>query len=512
MGYSLIIFTTIDFPNAYTWTTMIRGYVEIKFPEKAIEFYNRMRSEGINPNKFTFIFILKAYSLIPANSEGRTVHGKILKAGFQFDIFIRTALIQLYCKCGDLGSGLLLFDEVSCKNVVTWNTMLAGSFNCGEIETAEKLFSMIPERNVASWNAAITGYSKWGLLETARSMFDGMPERDLLSWSAMIAGYAQSRRATEAIELFQKMLHVGFRPDGITMVSVLLACSHIGALDMGKWIHAYVDKNKLRHDVVLGTALVDMYAKSGCIDIALQVFYSMAQRNVLSWNAIICGLAMHGYGHQALQLFTQMEQEHIQPNDITFVGVLSACSHIGLVEEGQRHFYRMKKKYRIVPKIEHYGCMVDVLGRAGLIEEAKQLVKSMPMEPNVVVWGSLLHACIIHGDIHEGEHVGKRLLKLSPGDGGYYAILSNIYALNGRWDEVAKMRNGMRERRLEKMPGCTSIEVDSVIHEFVANNKKHPNWHKISETLCRLTIILKDEGYVPNHLLNLYHIDDKHIP
>eukprot|EP00268_Persea_americana_P033436 TRINITY_DN33109_c0_g2_i1.p1 TRINITY_DN33109_c0_g2~~TRINITY_DN33109_c0_g2_i1.p1 ORF type:complete len:593 (-),score=101.32 TRINITY_DN33109_c0_g2_i1:398-2176(-) len=509
MGYALRIFDAIDQPNGYTWTTMIRGFVASKNPSKAIEFYDRMQHLAFEPNKFTFIFILKAYSMIPTCKEGRVVHGRLVKSRLLSDEFVCSALVCLYTKCGEIENAFQLFGENPTENVVTWNTMLAGCFASGDIDSAQRMLDEMPQRNVASWNAAISGYCKWGHVDLARAVFDKMPERDLISWSAMITGYNHSRRATEATRLFEEMLHAGIGPDCVTLVSVLSACSQIGALNMGKWIHAYVDRNKLRHDVVLGTSLVDMYAKCGCIDTALQVFHGIPYKNVFTWNAMICGLSMHGHGDAALSLFAQMELERVRPNDITFVGVLSACSHVGLVDEGRRQFDRMCKEYDIISKIEHYGCMVDLFGRAGLISEAKELIRNMPMEPNLVVLGALLNACKIHGDINDMEGVLKHLLKLGPGDGGCYVLLSNMYARRNRWGDVVKMRRLLRDMGLERFPGCSSIEVNSMVHEFVVEDKSHPNWRDIFEALGRLNTHMEDEGYSPKSSLMLYDIDEK---
>ncbi|OVA14867.1 Pentatricopeptide repeat [Macleaya cordata] len=475
---------------------MIRGFVLIKNPEKAIEFYDLMRSLDVKPTKFTFVFVLKAYSLIPSFQEGKLVHGKLVKFGFCNDVYLRNGLIHMYSKCGDIRSAHLLFDEMPERNVVNWNTMIVACFDCGDIEGGRKLFDEMPERNVESWNAIISGYSKWDFVDVARSLFDMMPEKDLFSWSGMISSYVRSRRAKEALELFEDMMqNSGVKPDSVTMVSVLSACSQIGALEMGRWIHAYVGRNKLKYDVFLGTSLIDMYANCGCINIALEMFNSMPCRNIFSWNAILCGLALNGLGSNALELFERMNLEHVKPNDVTFVGVLCACCHIGSVNEGRRQFNRMVTEFGIAPKIEHFGCMVDILGRAGLIDEAKELVQNMPMDPNIVVLGALLSACRIHGVKDVGEEVLKQLHKLEPGDGGCYVLLSNINAADNRWDEVMKTRKMMRDMGVEKkIPGCSSIEVNSVVHQFLADDKLHPNWREVYEAIDRLSTHLEVEG------------------
>ncbi|XP_057962381.1 pentatricopeptide repeat-containing protein At4g18840-like [Malania oleifera] len=509
MDYAHRVFDRVDDPDSYSWTTLIRGCVLAKNPEKAIEFYGVMRSRGVQLNKFTFLFVLKAYGLRPSYEEGRVVHGKIVKMGFYSDVFIRNALIHMYSKCGDLSNGCKLFDEMPTCNVVNWNTMIMAFFGCGDVENGRRLFDEMPERNVESWNAVIGGYSKLGSVDIARALFDEMPERDLVSWGAMISGYVQNRRAMEALELFNKMQFDGFSPDGVIITSILSGCAQIGALDMGRWIHAYMNTKKLTNDVILGTSLLDMYAKCGCIDISFQLFHNMPQKNLCSWNAMLSGLAIHGHGSTALELFKEMEAAHIEPNDVTFVAVLSACSHMGSVDEGWKQFDRMDTEFHITPKIEHYGCMVDILGRGGLINEAKELIATMPMEPNIVIWGALLNACKIHGYTNINDDVEDYLQKLALGDGGCYVLLSNIFAGKNQWSEVEKTRKVMRETQTErKIPGCSSIEVNGVVHEFFAEDRVHPDWKEVNEAIERLRTHSEIKGYVPNPSLVLYNTDE----
>lgn len=270
----------------------------------------------------------------------------------------------------------------------------------------------------------------------------------------------------------------------------------LGPLDMSKWIPSFVARNKLQQDITLGTALVGMYSVCGCLDLAFQVFHSMRDTNLQSWNAMLNGLSVHGHGTMALELFQQVEQrEGILPNEITFVGLLSACSHSGLVVEGRMLFNRMRNVYNIVPKIEHYGCMVDLLARAGHIEEAKNLVREMPMEPNVIVWVSLLHACRLHGDADIKSLVDERLQKLAPEDGGCFVLLSNFYAAKHCWEVVTEIRKVMKEDRVEKIPGCSSIEVDGEVHEFLVDSRTHAERDEIYDTLCLLYLHTFEERY-----------------
>ncbi|KAF5746734.1 pentatricopeptide repeat-containing protein [Tripterygium wilfordii] len=502
------VFNGIDRPDSYAWTTMIRGFLEAKDPGKAIEFYGAMRSRGVELNRFTFLFILKAYGLRTSLKEGRVIHEKIVKVGFCADMFIHNALINMYAKCGDIEAAYRVFVEMPSTSVVVWNTLITGFFNCSNIDGGRMLFDQMPERNVESWNVVIGGYCKLGHVDSARSLFDIMPKRDLVSWGSMISGYVHNGRAMEALQLFQEMLSASFSPDNVTFTTVLSACAQIGALDMGRWIHANLKSNKLMNDVFLATSLVDMYAKCGCIDIASELFHSMSCKNLCSWNAMLSGLAMHGYGFAALELFKEMESTCVAPNDVTFVAVLAACSHIGSVDEGRKQFNGMRNKYNLTPKIEHYGCMIDIFSRAGLIKEAKELIQDMPMEPNVIIWGALLNACRIYGYDDIGDDVVECLQKLASEDGGCYILLSNIYAAKNRWSEVEKIRKLMRELRPEKnIPGFSSIEVNGLVHEFFVEDRLNSNGREINQVVERLGTHLEAVGYVPNPLLFLCNVD-----
>ncbi|KMT14214.1 hypothetical protein BVRB_4g075760 [Beta vulgaris subsp. vulgaris] len=495
--YAHQIFNQIDSPNSYSWTTIIRGYCEAKNPEKAIQIYHAMRSDGVEENRFTFLFVLKAYSMKLCYVEGKMVHGMVLKLGFDYDAFINNALINLYSKCQDFWSARNLFDEMPVNNVVNWNTLITLCFSCGDLENARKLFDEMPERNTESWNAMIAGYCKLGQVDVARILFDEMEERDLVSWSSMISGYLQCGMAGKALELFKEMQFVGIKPDSMTITSALTACAQMGALDMGKWIHAYTIRHKLAADVHLGTALVDMYAKCGSIDIGMQLFRDMDNKNRCTWNAMLSGLSDHGHGLTALELFREMESVGVAPDDATLVAVLSACSHAGAIDEGRRQFNRMQRDFNIAPKIEHYGCMVDILGRGGLVKEAKELIRSMPMKPNIVILGAFLNACRIHGYMDIDGDLVNQLCHVASDYGGAYVLLSNIYAAKSDWDSVAGLRKKIRENKSEKKtPGCSSIEVNSMVHEFFVGDRSHPKWMEINEVILGLKHHSEPEDHV----------------
>lgn len=309
--------------------------------------------------------------------------------------------------------------------------------------------------------------------------------------------------------MFEHMQAERVKPTEVTMVSLLTACAHLGALDMGEWIHGYIKRNKLKIDVILGNALIDMYCKCGSLSDAIDVFHKLQSKNIYCWNSIIIGLAMHGYGNEAIDYFNSMKKESINPDGVTFIGLLCACSHSGLISEGKTYFSQMRTDYGIEPGIEHFGCMVDLLGRSGLLLEALEVITTMPLKPNAVVWGSLLRSCQIHKDTEIGEHVTQRLLELDPYDGGNYVFLSNLYASLNRWKDVDMCRKLMIENGVQKVPGWSSIEVDNFVYEFVAGDSSHPEFEKINRFLVEIGKKLKEGGYEADTGSVLHDIDDE---
>jgi len=295
------------------------------------------------------------------------------------------------------------------------------------------------------------------------------------------------------------MQNIGLKPDDVTLVGVLNSCANLGVLELGKWVHAYIDKNWIKADGYIGNALVDMYAKCGSIDQAFRVFQGMKNRDVYSYTAIIVGLAMHGEAEKALSIFSKMPSVGIEPDEVTFIGVLSACSHAGLVAEGQKYFEEMSRVYNLIPQTEHYGCMVDLLGRAGLINEAEEFIKNMPIEPDAFVWGALLGACRIHGKVELGESVMRKLLEVEPERDGAYILMSNIYSSSNKWRDALKLRKAMKGKNMKKTPGCSSIELDGVVHEFRKGDKSHPKSKEIYKLLEDIMSQLKNYGHLAQY-------------
>ncbi|XP_031473503.1 pentatricopeptide repeat-containing protein At5g15300 [Nymphaea colorata] len=474
MHYARKIFGHVLAPEVFIWNTMIRGFSQSSVPIEAIFVYTQMEKSHVKPDSFTFPFLLKACSKLGSISVGNQVHCRVLKLGLQSDVFVRNSLIHLNAGSGSLEVARHLFDEMAQRDVVAWSALTVGYARRGKIEDARYLFDRMPERDLISWNVMVTAYTKCGDMESARRLFNEIPQRDVVSWNAMISGYVLCGDQSRAMELFDEMQQAGERPDEVTMLSLLSACADVGALDVGKRIHTVLEQGDAVNElsVVLGNALIDMYAKCGSIVDSLRVFNQMHEKDVSSWNSIIGGLAFHGHAESALSLFEEMQRgKMVRPNGITFVGVLVACSHAGKVEEGRRWFEIMRNKYKIEPNIKHYGCMVDILGRAGLLKEAFDFIEGMAIEPNAIIWRTLLGACRIHGDLCLAERATRKLLELRPDQSGDYVLLSNMYASIGRWDGAEEVRKLMGNRGVRKEPGCSLIEVNSELFHFLLDSK-----------------------------------------
>lgn len=469
---SVALFNLTQNPNVFSYTAIIRGHAINGLHEQALEFYVRMLTEKVEPNAFTLSTVLK--SCTP--ETGKVIHCHAHKFGLLSDKYVRTALIDIYTRGRDISLARRLFDSMVDRNLVTWTSM-------------------------------ITGYAKNGDVDEARLLFDRMEERDVVSWNVMIDGYAQHGKPNEAITLFRQMLKAKMKPDEATMVAVLSACSQVGALESGKWIHSYLGyKATSNHRV--GTALIDMYSKCGSLEDALKVFNGIKEKDVVVYNAMIGGYAIHGFTREAMKLFEEMVEVRLRPTDITFIGVLSACAHAGLISQGWDFFNSMKDEYGIQPKIEHYGCMVNLLGRGGHLDEAYDLIKNMPIDTDPVLWGALLNACRLHKNIHLGEEIVQFLLERGLANSGTYVLLSNIYASAGNWEGVARIRAMMKQSGVQKEPGCSSVEVNNKVHEFLAGDTKHPKSRDIYSMLEEMNEWLRAHGYASKKEEVLHNIEE----
>ncbi|CAI9102782.1 OLC1v1001115C1 [Oldenlandia corymbosa var. corymbosa] len=513
-NYSLLIFTHLRNPNGYAFNIFIRGLTTTwkKF-DSALNFFYKMKYLGLKPDNFTYPFVFISCGNLGAYDHGRLAHCGVLKGGLWLDFHVCHSLITMYSRCSQLGFARKVFDEMELRDLVSWNSMISGYSKMGFAREAVVLFDSMTDQQVVPdemtlvsvlgacgdlgdlelgrsveyyvtknkmtlnsyiGSALIDMYGKCRDLCSARRIFDTMGMKDSITWNAMITGYAQNGYSDEAISLYKDMKAAGVKVDRITMVVVLSACASVGALEIGKHIFEYALLHDLKHDIYVCTALIDMFAKCGNLDYSFQVFENMTRKNEVSWNAMISALAFHGRAQEAISLFNRMVRGGgASPNDITFISVLSACVHAGLVDEGCRLFELMSSSFSITPKIEHYSCVVDLLSRAGRVYEAWDFIEKMPVKPDEVLLGSLLGACHKIRNIDVGERVTQLLLEMEPSNSGNYVISSKLYANERRWNDSARVRLLMRQKGVTKTPGCSWIETDSQLLEFHADEYLH---------------------------------------
>ncbi|XP_059070131.1 pentatricopeptide repeat-containing protein At3g24000, mitochondrial isoform X2 [Cryptomeria japonica] len=525
---------------------MISGYVQNGNCLEGLRLFRRR--EGVNVDQYCLASALRACIRMGWIQEGRRVHGDVIKNAYELDMFVQNVLVHMYVKCGVVEDAWQVFERMSEPNVVSWTAVIGGYAQNRNWSKALTLFSEMHHEgvkldqsayasvlriccsamaleqgkqvhalavhsgfdlDVIVGSALVDTYVKCGSVENGRRLFDRMPCRNVVSWTAMIVGYAQRGHGIEALRLYLQMQRDGINVDEYTVAGVLGACSSLAALEQGKQVHGTVVRIGFELDVSVCNGLIDMYGKCGKIEEARKIFDIIPESSVASWNAMIAGFAQHGKGKEAILLYEQMLQAGVNPDVITFVVVLSGCSHAGLLDEGHHYFASMTRDHGIAPKAEHYGCMVDLLGRAGRLDEAFNFINQMPIEPNASVWGSLLGACRVHGNIELGEKAVEHLLELIPENPAPYVLLSNIYAAAGRWKDAAKVRSLMKDRGVKKQPGCSWIEVQKRVHQFIVGDKTHPQIEKIHETLETLALQMKTAGYVPDTNFVLHDIEEE---
>lgn len=520
------------------WNTIISGYAKNGMLMKALELVSKMREEGHRPDSVTIVSILPAVADGLWLQVGKSVHGYVIRAGYESLVNVSTALLDMYAKCGSVATARLIFDLMSHKTVVSWNAMIDGYVQNGYPEDAIYMFQKMLDQGVEPTNVSIMGalhacadlgdlehgmfihklleqlkldsdisvmnslismYSKCKRVDIAAKIFEDIQGKaTLVSWNAMILGYAQNGRVNEALRCFHDLQSLNIKPDSFTMVSVIPALAELSVTRQAKWIHGIAIRSCLDSDVYVMTALIDMYAKCGAIDTARKLFDAMDERHVITWNAMIDGYGTHGHGRAALELFSEMERRMVKPNDITFLCIISACGHSGLVEEGLHYFYRMKDYYGIQPAMDHYGALVDLLGRAGQLKKAWEFIENMTAKPEVSVYGAMLNACKIHKNVELGEKTAAKLLELNPNDAGYYVLLANIYATASMWEDVAKVRVMMERKGLQKTPGCSLVELGNEVHTFYSGSTSHPESKEIYAYMETLLDRIKAVGYVPD--------------
>ncbi|KAI3876721.1 hypothetical protein MKX03_019204 [Papaver bracteatum] len=508
--------------DVFIWNTLIRGYSDKGPCREAIIVYKKMHENGFLPDHYTFPFVIRSCGVISGLTEGKEVHCNVIKHGFDTNDFVQSSLVAMYSRNGEMSSSELVFEDIAEKDVVTWTSLIAGYVQNGLFmggldgfrrmvatgvhPNMVTLVSVLPacaalnlltlgemihgsgiklgvDSDLSFVNSLISMYGKCRVdgnngenVKRARNLFDRMVARDTVSWNAMIAAYEQNKLGPDAIKLFRRMLSenvVDF--DYITLVSVISACAQSGDFNNGEWVRHLVTNKRLENNLSITNALIDMYAKCGSIDLARDVFDRLPERTVVSWTAMIYACAVNGHGNDALEIFSRMLEAKVKPNGFTLIAVLTACKHSGLVAEGRKYYESMKKDYSIVPSVEHCACMVDLLGRAGLLTEAYEFIEKMAVEPDTGVWGALLSACSIYENVEMAERVAERLFQLDPKNETYYVLMSKIYAQAGTPEKAARFRTLMKDRDLKKTPGYSSVEIYLKSHTFPSGSQSYPS-------------------------------------
>ncbi|KAL9242208.1 hypothetical protein vseg_016229 [Gypsophila vaccaria] len=543
------IFENMPFRDSGSWNAMISGFCLNGYLVEALDLVSKMRFEGVKLDPVTMASILPVCAQVSDFSSGVRIHLYAIKQGLEHEVFVSNALINMYGKFGYLQFAQAVFNEMLTRDLVSWNSIIAAyeqndDANCairffremqchgfnpdiltlvslassvaqlGDHRNSKLLHGYITRRaylmgNIILGNAVLDMYAKLGMLDFALHVFEKIPKKDIISWNTLIAGYSQNGLGNEAIEAFSDLTAcVDVSPNQGTWVSVLPACSHLGALQYGMMIHGRVIKISFNLDAYVATCLIDMYGKCGRLDDALSLFYQIPRTSSVLWNAIISCHGIHGHGDISLKLFREMLQEGVDPDHVTFLSLLSACSHSGLVDEGQRYFHAMQHEFGIKPNLRHCGCMVDLLGRAGLLDKAYEFIESMTVQPDASVWGALLAACRTHRNIELAKVASDQLCAIETGDVGYYVLMSNIYANAGQWDGVKEMRSLAMGRGLKKTPGWSSIELNNKVDVFYTGNKSHPSNDRIYRELHILTEEVKRLGYAPERSFVLQDVED----
>ncbi|KAL8049490.1 hypothetical protein ABFX02_06G023100 [Erythranthe guttata] len=539
--------------NSVTWTLMITRFTQMGSPRDAIGLFLDMVVAGFVPDRFTFSSCLSACSELGSLSIGRQLHSWVVKNGLCFDVCVGCSLVDMYAKSamdGSMDDSRKTFDRMSNQNVMSWTAIITGYVQnggndyeaielycrmitqgrvkpnhftfacllkaCGNLfnpKLGEQIYSHATKLGLATvsvvGNSLISMYSKCDRIEDARKAFEFLFEKNLVSYNALVDGYTRNLDSDEAFELFNEIENSSAGADAFTFASLLSGAASVGAVGKGEQIHARLLKAGFESNLCICNALISMYTRCGSIEAGFQVFNEMEDRNIISWTSIITGFAKHGFAKRALELYKQMLDSGVEPNEVTFVAVLSACSHAGLIEEGWRQFDSMYKDHGIRPRMEHYACMIDILGRSGHLDKAIQFINSMPFAADALVWRTLLGACRVHGNMELGKHAAEMILEKDPNDPSAHVLLSNLYASAGQWESVSRIRKGMKERNMVKEAGCSWIEIANKVHKFYVGDTKHPEAKEIYEELDEVAAKIKEMGYVPDTNFVLHEVEEE---
>ncbi|KAG7583070.1 Pentatricopeptide repeat [Arabidopsis suecica] len=442
------VFEVMPRKDVVSYNTIIAGYAQSGMYEDALRMVGEMGTSDLKPDAFTLSSVLPIFSEYVDVIKGKEIHGYVIRKGIDADVYIGSSLVDMYAKSA-------------------------------RIEDSERVFSHLYRR-------------------------------DSISWNSLVAGYVQNGRYNEALSLFRQMVAAKARPGAVAFSSVIPACAHLATLHLGKQLHGYVLRGGFGSNIFIASALVDMYSKCGNIQAARKIFDRMNLHDEVSWTAIIMGHALHGHGHEAVSLFEEMKRQGVEPNQVAFVAVLTACSHVGLVDEAWGYFNSMAKVYGLNQELEHYAAVADLLGRAGKLEEAYDFISKMRVEPTGSVWSTLLSSCSVHKNLELAEKVAEKIFTIDSENMGAYVLMCNMYASNGRWKEMAKLRLRMRKKGLRKKPACSWIEMKNKTHGFVSGDRSHPNMDRINEFLKAVMEQMEKEGYIADTSGVLHDVDEEH--
>ncbi|XP_077229691.1 tetratricopeptide repeat (TPR)-like superfamily protein [Tasmannia lanceolata] len=525
------LFDTMHHRDIVSWNSLVSGYAWNGYVTESIDLLNRMRLGDAMPDQQTFASLVSVIAEEGSIELGKVIHAQIVTSGFELDMHIETTLIGMYLKCGNVNQAFQLFERITDKDVVLWTAMISGLVQNDRADAALYVFyqmlrsSLTPstttiasalaacaqmgsfdrgtsihgyvithriQLDVAAQNSLLSMYAKCGHLIECQALFDRMRDRDVVSWNAIVAAYAQNGHLNKAFLFFNNMRIACQRPDSITVVSLLQACASLGALYQGKWIHNFILRNELRSSISIDTALIDMYSKCGNLETAQRCFDEMQERDLVSWSTIIAGYGSHGKGEIALRMYWDFLLTGIKPNHIIFLSVLAACSHAGLVSEGLEVYQSMIENFSTVPKMEHNACVVDLLSRAGRLQETFEFITRMMPEPTADILGILLDACRVHRNVELGEVIAGQILALKPDNAGNYVQLAHSYASRNRWDGVEEAWMRMRSLGLRKAPGWSFIELHGTVTLFFVDHTSHPQYEEMMLTLKILGIEMRE--------------------
>ncbi|KAI5316361.1 hypothetical protein L3X38_036068 [Prunus dulcis] len=528
-------FLTTETENVVLWNVMLVAYGQLDDLNESFHIFRQMHIEGMIPNQYTYPSILRTCTSVGALNLGEQIHTQVIKTGFHLNVYVCSVLIDMYAKHGELDTALKILSRLTEDDVVSWTAMIAGYAQHDLFSESLILFEEMQKRGIRSdnigfssaisacagiqalnqgrqihaqscvsgcsddlsvGNALVTLYARCGRIWEAYHAFEAIDAKDNISWNGLISGFAQSGYFEEALQVFNRMNKAGVEANLFTFGSAISAAANLANIKQGEQIHAAIIKTGKNSETEVSNALITLYSKCGSINDANKEFSEMPEKNEISWNAMITGYSQHGRGVESIHLFEEMKQLGVVPSHVTFVGVLSACSHVGLVDEGLGYFESMSKEHGLVPKPEHYACVVDLLGRAGSLSSARKFIKEMPMKPDAMIWRTLLSACITHKNTEIGEFAAHHLLELEPEDSAAYVLLSNMYAVAGMWGCRDQTRQLMKERGVKKEPGRSWIEVKNSVHAFFVGDKLHPLADKIYEFLGDLNERAAEIGYV----------------